>query len=163
MLCYAIFKGFLKIQRHSISFCECLLWMFFLSAFSVMPFVFGCSQCSIQTPMIHHRVMMRACRTPDPPSSRQHTASKVPLTSIRLKLYRTWVENTWWEDLWSCLWFKKCSEVLFQSFFSFQLLRVLFGPWSFLTAGGSWLLQARTMWSASGCWRPLLITSITWD
>lgn len=78
-----------------------------------------CSQCSTQTQMIRRPVTTRACLTPDPPSSRQRTVSKDPLTSIRLRLCRTWVESTWWGHLWSCSWFQKGTKVLFHSLFAF--------------------------------------------
>lgn len=55
---------------------------------SCVLFLFGV-QFSIQIRMIHHQVMMRGCLTPGLPSSRQHTASRAPLTLIRLRLCRT--------------------------------------------------------------------------
>lgn len=82
-------------------------------------FCFWRCQCSTQTQMIRHPAMMRECLTPDQPSSRQHTVLKDPLTLIKLKLCRTWVASTWWEHLWSCLWFQTRTQVLVHSCFSF--------------------------------------------
>ncbi len=105
---------------------------------------------------------MRACRTPDLPSSRQHTASRVPLTSIRSRLCRTWVESTWYEGRSFCLPLREPVNV--RSSASVRLfVRGPFGQWSSLTAGGCWQQQAKIMWFAFGSWRLLSTTSTTWD
>lgn len=103
--------------RSSINCCEYLLLLIFMNILSGT-FWFWRSQCSTQTQMTHPPVTMRACLTPDPPSSRQRTVLNHPLTLIKSKLCRTWVESTWWEHLWSCSWLLKWTQVLFHSCFS---------------------------------------------